>query len=90
MRIVFSNSAWAEYLYWQEADPSVLRRINELIQDVRRHPFSGLGKPEPLRSELGGFWSRRITQEHRLVYRVSGKGADQAVEIAACRFHYTR
>lgn len=90
MKVVFASGAWADYLHWQVSDPTTLRKINDLVEDVRRHPFSGLGKPEPLRNELGGFWSRRINQEHRLVYRVSGKGADQAVEIAACRFHYAR
>ena len=90
MRIRFGSSAWTDYLYWQKANAATLRKINILIEDVRRHPFSGRGKPEPLRNGLDGFSSRRINHEHRLVYRVLGKGIDQAVEIAACRFHYTR
>lgn len=68
----------------------MVRRINELIRDTQRNPFAGLGKPEPLRNEMSGWWSRRITDEHRLVYRVTGKGDGQALEIAACRFHYAR
>jgi toxin YoeB len=72
-----------------DSDPAMLERINRLIDDARRTPFTGLGKPEPLRRELAGFWSRRITSEHRLIYRVAGSpGADQRIEIAACRYHY--
>ena len=90
MRLVFSAAAWADYLHWQEADPTVLARVNELIRDAQRTPFTGIGKPEPLVGNLKGWWSRRITREHRLVYRVSGAGEAQALEIAACRFHYRR
>jgi toxin YoeB len=68
----------------------MVERINGLIKDARRSPFRGLGKPEPLRNEMSGWWSRRITHEHRLVYRVTGSGDAQALEIAACRFHYQR
>jgi toxin YoeB len=68
----------------------MLARINELIKDGLRNPFGGIGKPEPLRGNLKGWWSRRITQEHRLVYRVRGTGDEQALEIASCRFHYDR
>jgi len=88
VRLVFSDRAWRGYLYWQEANPAVLSRINELIEECRRHPFKGTGKPEPLKENLRGLWSRRITGEHRLVYRVSGKAPDQELEIAQCRFHY--
>ena len=88
MRVIFSETAWRDYLHWSEQDRKVLAVVNRLIEDVRRHPFTGLGKPEPLRSELAGYWSRRITAEHRLVYRVQGKGADQEVAIARCRYHY--
>jgi toxin YoeB len=66
----------------------MLAKINELIRDVRRSPFKGLGKPEPLKGELAGWWSRRITREHRLVYRAAGTGEDQRIEIASCRLHY--
>lgn len=90
MKLVFSQAAWSDYLFWQEHDPSVLRRVNELIKDADRSPFRGIGKPEPLVGSLKGWWSRRITAEHRLVYRVAGGGEDQALEIAACRFHYQR
>jgi toxin YoeB len=90
MRFVFSQNAWDEYLFWQQTDPTVLARINELIKDAARTPFSGIGKPEPLVGNLKGWWSRRITREHRLVYRLSGSGDAQALEIAACRFHYKR
>lgn len=88
MKLVFSSQAWEDYLYWQQVDTATLTRLNELIKDATRHPFQGIGKPEPLRNDMAGWWSRRITREHRLVYRVSGKGDAQALEIAACRFHY--
>lgn len=88
MRICFSPEAWADFTYWTENDCKTVEKIVALIKECRREPFSGLGKPEPLRGELKGFWSRRITQEHRLVYRVTGSGAAQVLEIAACRYHY--
>ena len=88
MKLVFSRQAWEDYLYWQRADPNVLERINELIRQCRRSPFKGTGKPEPLKGDLKGWWSRRITLEDRLVYRVSGKGTARQLEIAQCRFHY--
>lgn len=88
MRLVFSDQSWSEYLYWQEHDPARLRRINALIEECRRTPFRGSGKPEPLRGDLRGWWSRRITREDRLVYRVTGSGQAQALEIAQLRFHY--
>jgi toxin YoeB len=88
MRIIFSSAAFTQYLYWQNQDRKIANRINELIVATSRMPFSGIGKPEPLRGELQGFWSRRITQKHRLVYRVNGIGNTQSLEIAACRFHY--
>ena len=90
MRLVFSEAAWADYLFWQENDAGILSRVNELIRDTSRSPFVGIGKPEPLVGSLKGWWSRRITSEHRLVYRVSGTGPAQSLEIAACRFHYRR
>ena len=84
MKVVWAKGAWDDYLYWDRADRRLRDRINTLIDDIRRHPFSGLGKPEPLKRNLTGFWSRRITREHRLVYRVE-KGV---LQIAQCRFHY--
>lgn len=88
MKIVFSAASWEDYLFWQQADPKVLQRINTLIRECRRTPFSGTGKPEALKGDLTGWWSRRINREHRLVYRVSGPREAQALEIAQCRFHY--
>lgn len=87
MKVVFSSRAWADYLWWQ-GQPKGLDRINALIEECRRHPFRGTGKPEPLRGDLSGFWSRRINEEHRLVYEVSGRDADQALFIAQLRYHY--
>ena len=88
MKLVFSDDAWSDYLHWQQTDAATLARLNDVIKDTRRSPFKGIGKPEPLVGDLKGWWSRRITREHRLVYRVSGRGAEMALEIAACRFHY--
>lgn len=90
MKLVFSSAAWADYLFWQQNDKAALARVNELIKDAMRSPFAGIGKPEPLVGDLKGWWSRRITREHRLVYRVAGSGDAQALEIASCRFHYDR
>jgi toxin YoeB len=84
----FADQAWEDYAYWVENDKKVLKRLNTLIKECERHPFEGSGKPEPLKGDFKGWWSRRITGEDRLVYRVQGKGADQALEIAQCRFHY--
>lgn len=88
MKIVWTEDAWEDYLHWQASDPDTLRRVNALIKDVHRMPFEGIGKPEPLKNQLKGWWSRRITGSHRLVYRVHGKGDEQALEILACRWHY--
>lgn len=88
MKIVFSDKAWAHYLWWHGEDAKALARLNALIEECRRDPFHGTGKPEALKRNLSGWWSRRITGEHRLVYRVSGKGDAQALEIAQCRYHY--
>lgn len=84
MRFVFDESAWEDYVWWQETDRRVLRRINRLLADVARDGETGIGKPERLRGDLSGYWSRRITEEHRLVYRVAG----DEVRVAACRYHY--
>jgi toxin YoeB len=88
VKTAFTDKGWEHYTYWCEQDGKMLARINELIRDAKNQPFTGIGKPEPLRSELTGWWSRRITQEHRLVYRVTGSGDAQILEVAACRFHY--
>jgi toxin YoeB len=84
VRLCFEPQAWEDYLHWQEVDRKKLRRLNELIRDALRHPFEGVGKPEPLRHELAGAWSRRIDQEHRLVYLV----AEDRLIILQCRSHY--
>jgi toxin YoeB len=84
MKLVFSAQAWDDYLYWQEHDRKLVERINGLIKECTRTPFKGTGKPEPLRGPLAGWWSRRITQEHRLVYRPT----DDGLHIAQCRYHY--
>jgi toxin YoeB len=89
MKLLWSAAAWEDYLYWQQNDPDVMRRINLLLRDVARSPFAGLGKPEPLRGDLAGWWSRRITGDHRVVYRIRGTGEEQRVEIVACRYHYS-
>ncbi|MEW6597575.1 MAG: Txe/YoeB family addiction module toxin [Pseudomonadota bacterium] len=90
MKVIWAASAWSDYLRWQDEDQKQARKINRLIEDIRRSPFEGLGKPEPLKENWSGFWSRRIDGEHRLVYRIAGAGAggEQRVEIAQCRYHY--
>jgi toxin YoeB len=90
MNLLWTGYAWEEYEYWQSCDPSMVAKINDLIKDTKRSPFKGLGKPEPLKGDLSGFWSRRILGEHRLVYRVSGKESTQHLEIIQCRFHYDK
>jgi toxin YoeB len=85
---LFSDAAWEDYLHWAENDPKTLRRLNGLIEECSRSPFKGTGKPEPLRGALQGWWSRRLTREDRLVYRVASQGAEQVLEIAQCRRHY--
>lgn len=88
MKLVFSEQAWDDYLYWVETNDKIRERINELIKQCKRTPFKGTGKPEPLKGDLTGWWSRRISQEDRMVYRVSGTGDNQSLEIAQLRFHY--
>jgi len=82
--ICFRQQAWEDYLLWQQQDRRILKRINQLIRDIQRDPFSGLGKPEPLRHQFSGLWSRRINDEHRLVYTV----LDDEIVIVQCRYHY--
>ena len=93
----FSSVAWDDYQHWlthalgpssRGTDRSILRRLNAVIKDARRSPFEGIGKPERLKGDLSGWWARRITDEHRLIYRVAGAERTQVLEIAACRFHY--
>jgi len=84
VKLTFLSQGWADYLFWQRYDKNTLKRLNRLIEDCLRHPYEGIGKPEQLRSNFSGWWSRRIDQEHRLVYRVNG----DSIEIASCRLHY--
>lgn len=84
MKLVFADQAWEDYLYWQQQDKRLLKRINELIEHTRRDPFTGIGKPEPLKHALAGYWSRRITEEHRMVYTPE----KDALWLAQLRYHY--
>jgi toxin YoeB len=84
MKVVFVDGAWEDCLYWQQTDKSMLKKINGLIKEISRTPFQGTGKPEPLKENLSGFWSRRINQEHRLVYKVD----DGVVIVLQCKYHY--
>ncbi|SEH05400.1 Txe/YoeB family addiction module toxin [Candidatus Venteria ishoeyi] len=86
MKIIFHPRAWEDYLYWQQHDRKLLKRINELLKVIQRSPFEGIGKPEALRFEFSGCWSRRINEEHRLVYRIE----NDELHILACRYHYSR
>ncbi|HEY1607058.1 MAG TPA: Txe/YoeB family addiction module toxin [Allosphingosinicella sp.] len=88
MRLTFWPTAWEDYLHWQADDPKIQARLNALLTECLREPFRGTGKPEPLTGNLSGWWSRRVNQEHRLVYRVTGKSEAQALEVAQCRYHY--
>jgi toxin YoeB len=88
VRIVFGADAWRDYVAWARDDAKVLERINALIDEALRDPFRGTGKPEPLRQNLAGWWSRGIKGEHRLVYRVRGSGEGQALKVLSCRYHY--
>ena len=84
MILSFADDAWDDYLYWQQYDKRILKKINRLIKEIQREPFEGTGEPEPLKYNWSGYWSRRITIEHRLVYKVT----DDALLIAQCRYHY--
>jgi len=84
MTIKFSTKGWEDYLYWQATDRAMLKRINRLIKDIERESFAGIGKPEPLKHQLSGFWSRRIDSQHRLIYTV----CDDTLSVAQCRDHY--
>jgi len=82
--LIWHDAAWADYLYWQTQDKKTLKRINQLIKDIERNPYEGIGKPEPLKGSLSGFWSRRIDEQNRLVYRIQ----DENCQIAQCKDHY--
>lgn len=84
MNTSFTPEAWAEYLHWQQMDKKVLKKVNELLKDISRHPYEGIGKPEPLKYDYAGHWSRRITEEHRLVYRIDGAN----IIVVQIRYHY--
>jgi toxin YoeB len=89
MKLIWAGGAWEDYVHWQSNDSEMVAKINVLLKEIRRTPFHGTGKPEPLRGKLQGWWSRRIVGEHRLVYRIRGSGEEQAAEILACRYHYS-
>ena len=84
MNILFTDDAWEDYLYWQQTDKQTLRKINQLLKEIQRTPFTGIGKPEPLKHQLQGCWSRRIDSEHRLVYEIT----DNMLKVIGCHFHY--
>lgn len=84
MNILFTDDAWEDYLYWQQTDKQTLKKINQLLKEIQRTPFTGIGKPEPLKHQLQGCWSRRIDSEHRLVYEIN----DNTLHVIGCRFHY--
>jgi toxin YoeB len=84
MKYIFVDESWEDYLYWQKIDKKMVKRINLLIKDISRHPYDGIGKPEPLKHNYRGFWSRRIDEEHRLIYQVR----EDEIRIVKCRFHY--
>ena len=84
MNLLFTTGSWGDYLFWQKNDKKILKRINLLIKEIIRNPFEGIGKPEPLKHQLQGCWSRRIDQEHRLVYEIT----DTTIKIISCKFHY--
>jgi toxin YoeB len=84
VKLIFSENAWEDYLYWQKTDKRMLKRINLLIEEIKRSPFDGIGKPEPLKYDLSGYWSRRIDDKHRIVYKVQ----DDAISLSQLRYHY--
>ncbi len=84
MKLIWSEKSWDDYLYWQATDKKIVKKINSLIRDIKREPFDGLGKPEPLKYEMAGSWSRCITDEHRLVYLVE----PDVIYVVGCRYHY--
>jgi toxin YoeB len=90
MIVSFTPHGWEDYLYWQQTDDKIVEKINDLVKDISRDPFRGIGKPEPLRGPLSGYWSRRISGEHRLIYGVSGSRPNQTITVIGARFHYNK
>ena len=88
MNILFTQNAWEEYCYWQDNDKKIISKIRDLLTQIQRTPFQGIGNPEALRNNLKGYWSRRITREHRIVYKVEGKKPNQVLTVVQLRFHY--
>ena len=86
MRIIFSKNSWEDYTSWLNEDKKMLKKINDLVKDIQKNPYDGIGKPEPLKYDLSGFWSRRIDREHRLVYQVS----ENEIRIYSCKYHYDK
>lgn len=84
MKVTFLDQGWDDYLFWQQQDKKMLKKVNALLKDIHRHPFEGIGSPEPLKHDLAGYWSRRINLEHRLVYRMDG----DEIRVIQCRYHY--
>ena len=84
MKYIFVDESWEDYLYWQTTDKKMLKRINDLLKDIARNPYNGIGKPEPLKHKYQGYWSRRINEKHRLIYKIR----EEEILIAKCRFHY--
>jgi toxin YoeB len=84
VKILFSERAWEDYLYWQQTDKKMLNRVNNLLKDIKRNPYNGIGKPEPLKHGLSGYWSRRIDDEHRILYKID----DDTLLLAQIRYHY--
>ena len=84
MKYIFEDESWEDYLYWKNTDKKILKKINELLKDISRNPYTGIGKPEPLKHKYSGYWSRRIDLEHRLIYKI----INDEIRIAKCRFHY--
>ena len=84
MNLIFSDHAWEDYLYWQKSDRKMIKRINSLIKNIQRSPFEGIGKPEPLKHALSGYWSRRLNDEHRIIYKVDA----ESIYFAQLRYHY--
>ena len=84
MKYIFVDESWEDYLYWQTTDKKMLKRINDLLKDIARNPYNGIGKPEPLKHKYQGYWSRRINEKHRLIYKIR----EDEILIAKCRFHY--
>ena len=88
MRLTFTPKGWTHYQHWQQSDRKMLAKLNRLLKEGLRHPYEGTGQPEALQNDYSGWWSRRIDQEHRLIYRVTGEGDAQALEVAQARYHY--